>query len=160
MRIHIENETWRYRIPGSKLGGFILLGVLILAFSGVSLWLYTSNNGGWIFTAFFALLLAAAFICGIYRYMFVKILVGTSGFYHQTRPGNGTFYPYTDILKAWSRREKTAKGGSMDCFYFQTPEGKTKRFLYMPFDEDEIEFLLLQINGEAEAAGEEENREE
>ena len=37
----------------------------------------------------------------ILRSTFYKVLIGTDGFYYQTGIGNGRYYNYSDIEKAW-----------------------------------------------------------
>lgn len=150
----MKNEYWKYKIGGS-LKSFIPLLILLAIFGGVSIWLHSSNNGAFIFTTFFTFLVLALSAYSIYRFIFVKVLIGEDGFYHQTKPGNGQYYDYTEIAEAWESSGQDYGGTTNYYCSFKTAGGQVNKFPFFSSESDGIDYLLMRINGEnSEADGE------
>lgn len=145
----MKNQIWEYKI-GVEPFGFIPLAILLAVFGGVSIWLHISNNGAFLFTDLLTAFVLIITVYSIYKYMFVKILVGETGFYHQTKPGNGKYYDYADITEAWESSGKTANGMESYYFCYKTTDGQIIKFPFTASQSDGIEYLLAQINCESE----------
>ena len=91
----MDNNYWRYKIGSGKLP-VILTSIMFAAFGGLTAWLYSTNNGAFIFTGLFSAILLALVIATGYRLAFFKVLIGKDGFYYQTGPSNGKLYNYAD----------------------------------------------------------------
>ena len=48
----MNHKEWKYKI-GGNLHGLILSLFLLTLFGGLSIWLYETHNGAYLFTAFF-----------------------------------------------------------------------------------------------------------
>lgn len=147
----MENEHWNYKI-GDGHQGLILLFILLAVFGGLSIWLHMSNNGAFIFAAFFTALILVLIAYSIYRLLVVKVLIGEDGFFHQTRPGNGKYYHYTEIAEAWESSGKTLNGTAGYYCSYKTADGQVVKFPFLPFESDGIDYLLIRINGEESKA--------
>ena len=72
----------------------------------------------------------------------MKFLVGKNGFYHKTRPGNGHYYRYSELEKAWTAFD----GGTKSLyFYYQLPGKSPVRFYYNPMDDEAVEYMLSKF---------------
>ena len=93
----MEERNWKYKITSSWTA-VIAVAITTVVSGGFTFWLYTAHDGAFVglggLTAFFAI------ICVLSEYgaMSFKVLVGESGFYFRTKPGNGRYYRYGDIL--------------------------------------------------------------
>ena len=96
----MENGQWKYKI-GSRKMPVILTLIMFAAFGGLTAWLYSTDNGAFIFTGLFSAILLALVIATGYRLVFYKVLIGKDGFYYQTNPFNGTYFSYQDITRSW-----------------------------------------------------------
>ena len=81
-------------------------------------------------------------LMGLYRRFIVKFLVGENGFYHKTKPGNGHYYRYSELDKAW-----TAFGGGTNAlyFYYQLPGKSPVRIFYNPIEDEAVEYMLSKF---------------
>ena len=86
----MEDRQWKYKIRSGKMP-VILTVIMFAVFGGLTAWLYSTNNGAFIFTGLFSAILLALVIATSYRLAFFKVLVGKDGFYYQTGPSNGKF---------------------------------------------------------------------
>lgn len=149
----MKNEIWKYKIGGG-LQGLIPLLILLVLFGGISIWLYSRNNGAFIFTAFFVVIVLALIAYLFYRLMYVKVLIGENGIYHQTKPGNGKYHDYTAITEAWESSGKTLSSTASYCSY-KAADGQVMKFPFLPCEADGIDYFLERINGEdQEVSGE------
>ncbi|MEG2036389.1 MAG: hypothetical protein RRZ93_00205 [Ruthenibacterium sp.] len=130
---------------GGKLQGIIPCSILLAVFGGLSIWLYCSNNGAYIFSAFLTAAVIVLIPVCIYRAVFVKVLIGEEGVYHQTKPGNGKYYEYADIIKAWDSSGKCLNGTEEYYCNFMLANGQVIKFLYFACDDDGIEYFLKRV---------------
>lgn len=150
----MDNEIWKYKVGGG-LQWLLPVFILLAVFGGVTIWLYTTNNGAFIFLLFLTIIVLAIMVCSIYRTLFVKVLIGEKGFYHQTKPGNGHYYAYADITEAWESSGKSMNASTAYYCSCKTLEGQVVKFPFFSYESDGIDYLLLCVNGETyEADGE------
>ena len=147
----MENQTWKYKIRSGKVP--VILTLLMFAvFGGVTVWLYSTNNGAFIFTGLFSAILLALVIATVYRLAFFKVLIGKDGFYYQTGPSNGKFYNYTDVEKAWLNSGEAQNRAQEDYCNIEIPGIPVIRFQFFYADEKGVNYLIKRI--EATASGE------
>lgn len=149
----MKNENYEYKISYPATGLIVPVIVLII-FGVITLWLYKNNIGAYIFTSIFTLVILAMTLYSAYATLFVKILIGKNGFYHQTAPGNGKSYEYSEILETWESSGKSNNGSNIHYFKYKTQDGKVHKFLFYPYQYDEVDYLLEKINGKEEFADE------
>lgn len=143
----MENIKWKYRI-GGNFNGIIPALIVMIIFGGVSVWLYSVKNGAFIFVSVLTALVLLIVAYSTYRFLFVKVLIGEDGFYHQTSPGNGKYYKYTEITEAWKSSGKN-QNGTTECYCsYKTVDGALRKFLFSSFESDELDYFLIRINGE------------
>ncbi|HZJ78455.1 MAG TPA: hypothetical protein VFD52_06645 [Clostridia bacterium] len=142
----MENKHWEYKI-GGNLHSIIPALIVLAVFGCVSIWLYSSNNGAFVFTLALTALALLLTAYSIYRFLFVKILLGEDGFYHQTKPGDGKYYKYTDITEAWESSGKNQNGTTAYYCSFKTANGQVIKFAFLPLEADEVDYFLTNING-------------
>ena len=101
----MEEDKWVYEI--GKEGFAVVFPLIGLVISGgIAIALALANNPAVFFMSLFALFMLVMTLMVLYRQFIMKFLVGKNGFYHKTRPGNGRYYRYSELDKAW-----TAFGG-------------------------------------------------
>lgn len=158
----MKNEQWQYKIGGG-LQGVILSAVMLAAFAGLSIWLYISKNGAFLFGMILSTVMFFVFLLTVYRAVFVKVLISQNGFYHQTRPGNGKYYDYGSIKKAWVSSGKNINGTESNYCNYETFDGEVVKFPFFTADSEGIDYLLSCVNDRAAAMAFEnldENRQE
>lgn len=143
----MENKQWKYKI-GGNFHSIIPALIMLTVFGGVSIWLYSSNNGAFIFTSVLTALVLFLIAYSIYRLLFVKVLIGEDGFYHQTKPGNGKHFKYTEITEAWESSGKNQNGTNSYYCSYKMSDGQVNKFPFSSFESDEIDYFLMRINGE------------
>lgn len=141
----MNNRQCKYKI-GGKLQGFIPVLFLLVLFGGISIWLYNSKNGAFIFCFILTILVFVCLLAIIYKFLFSKILIFKDGFYHQTRPGNGTYYRYNEIKSAWKSSGKSASGINNNFFNCEMFDGQIMQFPFLLYESDGIDYLIEQIN--------------
>lgn len=151
----MDNEHWEYK-PKIKAFDFFAPLLLLLVFGGVCLWLYLANNNAYILTLPLAAIAVFVNLATLYSAFFVKFFVGTFGFYHQTKPGNGKYYTYAEIKKAWMSVELNGAGY---CNY-ETVDGNKVKFAIRHFEQDAVECFLLHVNGEGDETEEDKYEDE
>lgn len=149
----MNNEDYKYKISYSPKS-LIMSMITLIIFSGVSVLLYKNNNGAYVFTSIFTLLILVMTLYSIYSMLFVKILIGKNSFYHQSAPGNGKNYEYSEIIEAWESSGKASNGSNTHYLNYKTQDGKVHKFLFYPYQYDEVDYLLEKINGKEEIANE------
>lgn len=149
----MKNENYEYKISYSAKG-LIAPVITLIIFGVITILLYNNNIGAYIFTSIFTLVILAMTLYSAYATLFVKILIGKNSFYHQTAPGNGKSYEYSEILEAWESSGKSNNGSNTHYFKYKTQDGKVHKFLFYPYQYDEVDYLLEKINGKEEFADE------
>lgn len=144
----MKKNNWKYKITGASSQSVLVSFAALAVFGGVSLWLHISGNGAYIFTDIFTLFVLVIALYTLYCRLFKKLLISDEGFCLQTSPANGKYYSYSDAAKAWISSGATFSGlPSGFYFNFKTVDGEEFRFSYQNYQSDEIELLLLRING-------------
>ena len=124
----MKNQTWKYKIRSSKTP-VILTFIMFAVFGGLTAWLYSNNNGAFIFLGLFSAILLALVIATAYRLAFYKVLIGKDGFYYQTGPKDGKFYNYADVKKAWvNSGEAQNRAGKRSLRFLGRYFGETNLF--------------------------------
>ncbi len=140
----MENEQWKYKVGGRAQGIIPSLFVIVL-FGGISIYLFYIKHGAFLFTMLLTVIGVALLIACIYRAKFVKVLISEEGFYHQTKPGNGRFYKYSEISQAWQSMGRELNG-TTGCFCsYETYEGNTIKFQFFPFEADGVDYLIQRV---------------
>lgn len=154
----MKKVRWMYKI-GGRLQGFVPLSVLLVVFLGVSVWMYYLNNGAFVFGALLTALILIIMLVCVYHAVFVKILIDENGFYVQTRPGNGVYIPYSRVKRAWISSGEYLNGTPGNSLNYQTEDGETHRFSFLPFESDGAYYLVEQVekqsSGEKDGASDE-----
>ncbi|MCI8497055.1 MAG: hypothetical protein HFE85_02230 [Clostridiales bacterium] len=138
----MKNQQWEYKV-GAQPMGFLALGILLAVFGGITVWLYLARNGMFVFTGLFAVFALLLTVYSVYQAIFVKAFIGETGFYIQTKPGNGRYYDYSEMVEAWEGCEQIDLSTHC-CFSFRTLEGQVVRFPFPASQEDAFTYLLIQ----------------
>lgn len=144
----MENKQWKYQIRCSKMPVVLML-IMLAAFGGLTAWLYSTDNGAFIFTGLFSAILLALVIATIYRLVFFKVLIGKDGFYYQIGPNNGKFYNYADVEKAWINSGEAQNRAQEDYCNIEIPGIPVIRFQFFYADEKGINYLIKRIDATA-----------
>lgn len=140
----MENKQWKYRIRSRKMPVILTL-IMFAAFGGLTAWLYSTENGAFIFTGLFSAILLALVIATIYRLAFFKVFIGKDGFYYQTSPSNGKFYNYTDVEKAWINSGEAQNRAQEDYCNIEIPGIPVIRFQFFYADSKAVDYLIKRI---------------
>ena len=140
----MENKQWKYKVRGRKLP-VILTVLMFVVFGGFTAWLYSTNNGAFIFTGLFSAILLALVIATVYRLAFFKVLIGKDGFYYQTGPNNGKFYNYAEVEKAWINSGEAQNRAQEDYCNIEIPGIPVIRFQFFFADEKAVNYLIKRI---------------
>ena len=145
----MKERNWKYKITGNWFGPMVI-AITTAVSGGFTFWLYTAHDGAFVglggLTAFFAIIC----VLSAYGAMSFKLLVDKDGFYFRTKPGNGRYYRYSDILDCClfesqrnMRRSATRYGYYMK---FTDCENQTHRVPYnKSLYEGEIDELVARI---------------
>ncbi len=140
----MKTSQWKYKIGSGKTP--VVLTLIMFAIFGVLTgWLYSENNGAFLFTGLFSVILLALVIATAYRLVFFKVLIGKDGFYYQTGPGNGRFYDYTQVEKAWIHSGEAQNRAQEDYCNIEIPGMPVIRFQFFDADETAVRYLLKRI---------------
>lgn len=141
---NLKEECWKYKIKSRK--GPVVISLLMFAvFGGITLWLYSNNNGAFIFTGLFSAILMALVIATCHRLAFFKVLIGKDGFYYQTSRGNGKFYSYNNVKKAWINTGEAQNRTQQDYCNIEIPDIPIIRFQFFYNDEKGVDYLINRI---------------
>jgi len=154
----VENQTWKYKIRSGKMP-VILTVIMFAVFGGLTAWLYSTDNGAFIFTGLFSAILFALVIATSYSLAFYKVLVGKDGFYYQTGPSNGKFYNYAEVEKAWVNSGESQNRAQQDFCNVEIPGIPVIRFQFFYTDEKAVNYLIKRIEASAGKAVSEGNKE-
>ena len=140
----MKTQTWKYKIGSGKMPVILTL-IMFSLFGGLTAWLYSASNSAFIFTGLFsAILIALVFATG-YRLAFYKVLIGKDGFYYQTGPGNGKFYKYAEVEKAWVNSGEAQNRAQQDFCNIEIPGIPVIRFQFFYADEKAVNYLIRRI---------------
>lgn len=154
----MENQTWKYKIRSGKMP--VILTVIMLAvFGGLTAWLYSTDNGAFIFTGLISAILLALVIATGYRLVFYKVLIGKDGFYYQTGPSNGKFYNYDQVEKAWINSGEAQNRAQQDFCNVEIPGIPVIRFQFFYADEKAVNYLIKKVETSAGKTVSEGNKE-
>ena len=157
----MENQTWKYKIRSGKMP-VILTVIMFAVFGGLTAWLYSTDNGAFIFTGLFSAILLALVIATGYRLVFYKVLIGKDGFYYQTGPSNGKFYNYDEVEKAWINSGEAQNRAQQDFCNVEIPGIPVIRFQFFYADEKAVNYLIKKVEtsaGKAVSGGNKEKAE-
>ena len=149
---------WKYKI-GSRKMPVILTLIMFAVFGGLTAWLYSTNNGAFIFTGLFSAILLALVIATVYRLAFFKVLIGKDGFYYQTGPSNGKFYNYAEVENAWLNSGEAQNRAQEDYCNIEIPGVPVIRFQFFYADEKGVNYLIKRIEATANKATAESRKE-
>ena len=149
---------WKYKI-GSRKMPVILTLIMFAVFGGLTAWLYSTNNGAFIFTGLFSAILPALVIATVYRLAFFKVLIGKDGFYYQTGPSNGKFYNYAEVENAWLNSGEAQNRAQEDYCNIEIPGVPVIRFQFFYADEKGVNYLIKRIEATANKATAESRKE-
>lgn len=137
----LKNKKWKYKIGGS-LHGLIPSLFLLALFGGLSIWLYKTDNSAYFFAMILAAFVVAILIAVIYRALFVTVLIYDDGCYHQTKPGKGKYYKYSEIKKAWVSSGKDSTDANNFFCNYKTYDGEVVRFPFFLVESDGVDYLI------------------
>lgn len=148
----MQEGKWLYQIGKNTMGVVVSLIPLVL-FGGVALWLSRTGNPAAVLAGLFTLLALAVTLAGVYRLLFVKLLVSENGFFHQTRPGNGRFYRYNQLQNAWSSSGTGQTGATGLYFHYQLKGKPPVRVFCTHADQEGIDYVLQQFQAYQHSRG-------
>lgn len=144
------DKEWKYKIDSGKTP-VILTFLMFGLFGGLTLWLYRKNNGAVIFTGIISALTVLVLILTIYRLLFYKVLISNEGFYYQTGIGNGKYYNYTDVEKAWISSGRSQNGGQGEYCNIALYNKNVIRFPFFHNDEKGVDYLIKRANADTQS---------
>ena len=150
----MEERNWKYKITGNWTA-VIAVAITTVVSGGFTFWLYTAHDGAFVglggLTAFFAIIC----VLSAYGAMSFKVLVGESGFYFRTKPGNGRYYRYREIRSMWLATDGMTDLQQATYCNFETMDGKRSRFLVLDPQLDAVDYMIERV--EAVGASREED---
>lgn len=141
----MEQEQWKYQIGSGKMP-VALMFIMTALFSGLTFWMYKTNNGAILFSGILTIVMMLVFILTIYRFIFYKVLIGANGFYYQTGIGNGKYYDYNDVEKAWISSGTAQNGGQEQYCNIAVYNENVIRFQFFYSDEKGVKYLVKQVS--------------
>ena len=127
----------------------VLTLIMFAVFGGLTAWLYSTDNGAFIFTGLFSAILLALVIATSYRLVFFKVLIGKDSFYYQTGPGNGKLYNYAEVEKAWINFGEAQNRANEDYCNIEIRNMSVIRFQFFYADSKGINYLIMRIDASA-----------
>lgn len=138
-------KDYKYKIGGNSTGTILGLFMLVL-FGGITVWLYTSKNGGFLFGMILTVVMLIINIAALYNILFHKIFIGQSCLYYQTSPTNGKEYKYSEISEIWISSGKSSNGMEIDCCNVRLASGEDIKFPFYPDESEGIEYLMNRVD--------------
>lgn len=140
----MADKQWKYKIGSGKMPMIVSLFMLGV-FGGLTIWLYKTQNGAFLFTGVLSAAMLLLLAATIHRFLFYKVLIGKDGFFYQTRLKNGRYYEYQKIEKAWIS-SGTAQNGAQEefCNIAVLGEGVI-RLQYFYSDKKGIKYLIKRV---------------
>ena len=127
----------------------VLTLIMFATFGGFTAWLYSTDNGAFIFTGLFSAILLALVVATSYRLAFFKVLIGKDGFYYQTGPSNGKFYNYAYVEEAWINFGEAQNRANEDYCNIEIHGMPFIRFQFFYADPKGIDYLIKRIETSA-----------
>ena len=140
----MHTKKWKHKIT-SGLTGVILSFILLAAFGGLAVWFHVSGNDAIIIGRILVIFGLLAFVLALYRALFFRVLMDKDGFFFQTAPGNGRYYPYQEIRRMWISSGKETNAQQMVYCNFETTEGRVMRFFFTGADQDAVDYLMKRV---------------
>lgn len=140
----LEEKQWKYKIGAGKMPVVLTL-IMFAAFGGLTAWLYSTENGAFIFTGLLSAILLVLVIATGYRLAFFKVLIGKDGFFYQTGPSNGRFYNYSDVENAWINSGEAQNRAQEDYCNIEISGIPVIRFQFFYADEKGVNYLIKRI---------------
>lgn len=141
----MDKKQWKHKIGGGVGCGTILIFFMMVGMAALCLWFHKTDNSAIILGRIILTVFAVAFVLSLYRTIFFKVLIGKDGFYYQSAPGNGRYYSYSEIRKAWiSSSRETNANTAIYCNY-ETRDGKTVRIAITEADRDAADYLVKRV---------------
>lgn len=137
----METNQWKHKIGTGKTPVVLSL-VMLLLFGGLSIWMHIEQNSVYLFCDILTAIMAAVFLLALYRSIFYKVLIGQSGFFHQTQIHNGRYYSYSELRKAWVSNGKDFSGHESSYCNFEDQDGKVTRFPFYYADKKGVDYLV------------------
>ena len=140
----MKNKQWKYKV-GGRIQGLIPSLFMLAIFGGIAIYLHIIRHGAFLFGLLLTIIMLVLIFLSILRGIFVKVLIYEDGFYHQTKPGNGRYYKYSEISQAWQSNGRELNGTTGSFCSYETYEGKTIKFPFLPFDEEGVSYLIERV---------------
>lgn len=144
----MDQKQWKYKIGGNVVGT-ILAFIMLAGMAALCLWFEKTGNGAILLGRIILLMFAVAFVLGLYRTLFFKVLIDRDGFYHQSAPGNGRYYRYSEIRRAWISSGRETNSHEATYCNYETRDGKTVRIAITGADTDAAEYLIERVEAVA-----------
>lgn len=138
------NQQWTHKITSGK-AGVILSFIMLVGFGALAFWFHSTGNDAIIIGRIVVIFAAVAFFLALYRAVFFKVLIGKDGFFHQSHPGNGRYYRYSEIRKAWVSSGRETNAQETNYCNYETNEGKIVRFFITGANMDAVAFFLKRV---------------
>ena len=140
----MEERNWKYKIT-SNWTAVIAVAITTVVFGGVTFWLYTAHNGGYIVFGGMTAIFAIVCLQGASATRSFKVLVGESGFYFRSTPRDGRYYRYREIRSMWLSSGRETDTQEATYCNFETIEGKRSRFLVLDPHLDAVDYMIERV---------------
>lgn len=144
----MEKNQWKYKI-GSGKAPIIISFIMLSVFGGLAIWLYSTENGAFIFAGLLSVVMLIITIATVHRFLFYKVLIGKDEFYYQTSSTNGKLYKYTDVDKAWTSSGTAQNGAHQEYCNISLLDGTIIRFPFYYADSNAVEYLIKKAEKSA-----------
>ncbi len=138
-----KQEVWKYEIGTGKTP-VVASVVMLLIFGGLTLWLYKTNNGAFLFAGALAGIMVLLVYLTLYRLCFYQIKIGKDAFFYQTNHKNGKIYSYHLLKKAWTSEGREQNGYRSSYCNVDTGAGVI-RFSFFYGDRKAVKYLLERV---------------
>lgn len=145
----MDKKQWKHKIGGGVGCGTILVFFMMVGMAALCLWFHKTGNGAIILGRIILTIFAVAFVLSLYRTVFFKMLIGKDGFFYQSAPGNGRYYRYNEIRRAWLSTGREPNCNTATYCNYETRDGKTVRIAITGADTDAAEYLIKRVEAVA-----------
>lgn len=145
----MDKKQWKYKIGGGVGCGTILVFFMMVGMAALCLWFHKMGNGAILLGRIILTMFAVAFVLSLYRTIFFKVLIGKDGFFYQSAPGNGRYYRYSEIRRAWISSGRETNSNTATYCNYETRDGKTVRITITGADTDAAEYLIERVEAVA-----------
>lgn len=153
----MEERNWKYKIT-SNWTAVIAVAITTVVFGGVTFWLYTAHNGGYIVFGGMTAIFAIVCLQGASATRSFKVLVGESGFYFRSTPRDGRYYRYREIRSMWLATDGMTDLQQVTYCNFETMDGKRSRFLVLDPNLDAVDYMIERVEAVGASREEEDDR--